>query len=61
MIADVSPQNFQVAVQVTMPLFRKFIWIFLAAALGVTGAAATLALAPARAIARPQRHSAVTL
>ncbi|HKV29198.1 MAG TPA: outer membrane lipoprotein carrier protein LolA, partial [Candidatus Acidoferrales bacterium] len=53
-----------------MPLLRKLRWIFLAAALGVTGAAATRALPPSRvparaattfATARPQARSAVTL
>lgn len=59
MIACVPLQNFQLAIQVNMPLLRRFAWIFLAAALAVTGAAATMA--PASVRVRPQTRSALTL
>ncbi|MGH9727363.1 MAG: LolA family protein [Candidatus Acidiferrales bacterium] len=63
MIADVPPQKFQPAIQVNMPLLRKFVWIFMAVALVVTGAVATMALAPVgvRVHAHGQGRSALTL
>ncbi|MGB7022963.1 MAG: outer-membrane lipoprotein carrier protein LolA [Candidatus Acidiferrales bacterium] len=61
MIAYVPLRNFQLLVQVIMPLLRRFTWILLAAALGVTGATGTMALGPAGVRTRGQARSALTL
>ena len=61
MIACVPLQNFQQVIQVTVLLLRRLTWIFLAAALVVTGAATTMARAPAGTRVRGQGRSALTL